>query len=202
MEITISLKRPKGFVNYPELHEMFIAAYFSGKGQDFVNTLVNILSDDKFSRKYKFFPEVRKAVPFLTEFSPLKDPFTIQGVINQLFALGKHDPWFVEKSYYLLDELISYVKREGQKEIVDYIDAHPEVRKIPEWFATHEDMCRETHLEQDLTLSEFESKKSTVRDYCKKYRYHAYSIHGRILNMKKKRLKKKIAVKCVKRYVQ
>ena len=86
----------------------------------------------------------------------------------------------MEKSYYLLEEIISFAKREGQLEIIEYIQNNPDVKKHSDFFDLSWKVMTKTHLNHDLKMIKFEKNKQRIREYCKKYRYDCYDLYNKI----------------------
>jgi hypothetical protein len=162
-------------MNYPDLQSEFIKHYFSRDKKSFHQMLTNCLVIDKFSRKGRFY-SLSKSCSFFLKETPLLNRKVVDQVVDLLFDLPFNDPLFVEKSYYILDQIVSFAKREGNLEILDYVRLNPDIQKHPNWSELGFKMLNTTHLEHDLNLSEFSIHLKHHMEYCKEYRSKCFGL--------------------------
>jgi hypothetical protein len=167
--------------SHPGLQEEFLKCHYIGSLAIFRSQLLEFLTDQKSERGWRFHPLTEK-YPKLNEKRPFKDVEAMDAVLDRLASISWNDKLLVEKSYYLLEELISYAKREGQKEIIEYIGATQEMLDEPEWeyMKMPWKIMTDTHLEHDLTLKDFKKSLKSTTEYCQLYRAECYKMAKKI----------------------
>ncbi len=161
-------------ISYPVLQDKFLKSLFLREKEKFKICLFECLLLDKNYRK-KRFNQIFTDYSNLFPLTDLINTDTYDKTVNDLFSLDVEDSLIVEKSYYLLDNIVSFAKREGlneiqktilsDKKIEDYVKRnHPS-----DWI-----LISESHLSQDLEMDYFYQNLDKVKDYCKKYRKEEY----------------------------
>lgn len=172
-------------LSYPELQKFFICCYNKKDIPSFTTQLMENLTKDKESRKQRFVTYTKEEF-FMTS-SKIDNISLVYFVVGKLFSLKPNDPEFIEKSYFLLDELTSYAKKEGNEEVLDYLkmgisvgqfrDAHSG-RMIMEK-AT---MIANTHQEHSFDFNgPYKERFNQISEYCQTYRKDSILLYKELL---------------------
>ncbi len=166
-------------MSYVQLQEDFLKALFLREKAKFKNILFEVLFFDKNFRKKRFVLETNQ-----NKF-PVSDLIHLdiyQKALDNLFSLDVEDRLLIEKSYYLLNNIVSFAKREGLEEIKKVIEFDKNLSYLflnqnpSDWI-----LIKESHLNHDLDMEYFEKNLLEVKEYCQNYRDEAYVLHEELL---------------------
>lgn len=127
-----------------------------------------------------------------------KEKLKVEACLQVFLSLDLYDELIVEKTYILLEDLISYFKLQGLEDVSRYFDEHPDLyiryqNELGRYLTPAGGSFREIHrsrtvvdsIAAELSLFQnirnFEDKAeghiAKAREYCKQYRTECYSFH-------------------------